>query len=183
MDTKALDKKLNKALGYFHFLAAGIFVLALCIVLAAIQLAGVMGGGNDADIIRYITIGIAAWSVLVIGFSLLLIAKKKDYAKLLQVNPQDVAEIAEDFTRLVFDSSTFALGGKYAYFYGKLVRDRRKFLCIRYKDIARAEFLKWRSNEQILFYDTNGDWIATVGGYKKHSDTIKNILSQNGVRF
>jgi hypothetical protein len=183
MDTKTLDKKLNKALGYHVFLAFGIFVLVLAILMIAIQLAGVMDNSSDKDIIRLVTIGITAWSVLVIGISGFLMLKKKDYAKIMQVSAQDIADITDDFNRLAFDSSTFALGSRYAYFYGKLVRDNRKFFCIPYTEIARAEFLKWRGNEQILFYDRDDEWIATVGGYKKHSGTIKSILSQNGVQY
>lgn len=181
MNTNILDKKINQACGYHLYLKLGIFIFILAAVVIAMQLAGVLSGSRDEEISELVTIGITAFSVLVIVWTFFLMLKKKNYINLLKVDEEEVAIIVEDTNSLVLNTATFALGHKYAYFYGELIGTPRKFICIKYEEIACAEFVKWRSNEQILFYDNHANWIATVGGYQKKSNEIKSILSSKGV--
>lgn len=181
MNTSILDKKINKACGYHLYLKLGIFILILAAVLIAMQIAGVLSGSKDEEISRLATIGITTFSVLVIGWTFFLMFKKKNYTNLLKVDVEEVAEIVEDTNGLELNTATFALGHKYAFFYGELIRTLRKLICIKYEEIACAEFAKWRRNEQILFYDNHDNWISTVGGYQKKSNKIKSILSSKGV--
>lgn len=181
MKTNILDKKINKVSGYHLYLKLGIFILILAAVIIAIQIAGVFSGSKDEEIYRLVTIGITTFSVFVICLTLFFMFKKKNYANILKVDVEKVAEIVDDTNDLAFDTATFALGQKYAYFYGELISTPRKLICIKYEEIAYAEFAKWRSNEQIFFYDNHDNWISTVGGYKKNSNEIKNILSSKGV--
>lgn len=181
MNTSILDKKINKACGYHLYLKVGVFILIIAVVLIAMQISGVLSGSKDEEINRLLTIGITAFSVLVIGWTFFLMFKKKNYTNLLKVNVEEVAEIVEDTNELVLNVSTFALGHKYAFFYGELIKTPRKLICIKYEEIACAEFAKWRSNEQILFYDHHNNWISTVSGYQNKSDKIKSILSSKGV--
>lgn len=181
MDTNILDKKINKVRGYHLYLKLGIFILFLAAVLILIQMAGVFIGSDDEEIIRLGTIGATVFSVLLIGWIFFLMSKKKNYTNLLKVDGEEVARIVEDTNNLELNVATFALGQKYAYFYGEVIRTPRKLICVKYEQIAYAEFVTERSYEQILFYDNNDEWIATVGGYKEKSQTIKNILSSKGI--
>ena len=181
MDTKVLDKKLNRAFMYTYILKMGIFILSLSMVAAAILMAGVFIGNKDEGTIRLVTVGLLIASVLLIGIGTFFVARKKEYSRLLGVDETTVSEIIEDINNLELDAKTFSLGRKYAYFYGKLVRNHNNFLCVKYEEIARAKFAPWHNNEQILFYDKNGEWIATVGGYKRKTKMIRSILLNKGV--
>lgn len=181
MDTKILNRKINHVRGYHLYLKLGIFILILAIALIAMEIAGVLSGSEDEDIFRIGTPAITIFSVLVIGWTYFLMSKKKNYANLLNVDGEEFARIVEDTNNLGLNTATFALGDKYAYFYGELIKTPRKLICIKYQEIACAEFITSRSNEEIHFYNNNNERIATVGGYKNKRSIIKSILLSKGV--
>lgn len=181
MDSKILNSKINKVCGYTLYLKCGIFILSLMIVVIAIQAAGVFRGSEEEEVFALVTIGLTIFSVLFISWNFFLMKKNKNYTNILKVDGEEVAGIIGDTNNLLLNTSTFALGDKYAYFYGELISTPRKLICVKYEEVAYAEFAKWRSNEQIFFYNKIDEWIATVGGYKKKSHMIKSILSSKGV--